>query len=251
MHRPALRRVWLAVVGAALLGLFSAGLTPSAAADPTCIYLVQGLPGRTVSVTVDDEEVASSLAGGKVAGPFAVEDGTRTVTFRDGDDVLATGKVTLAAGSNSEVVLHLPASPTGDPVVTRFDNRLDAVQNNRAAHSVAHVGAAGPIDIRADEQVVSANVANGEFTYKVVPAGTRTVDVVMTGKSEPLLGPFENRLAPANMTWLFVVGVPGRDLAVIRHVIPLAESKDQGSKRPGEVATGTGGQAAELAAAGG
>lgn len=250
MHRPALRRVWLAIVGVGLLGLFSAGLTPSAAADPTCIYLVQGLPGRTVSVTVDDEEVASSLAGGKVAGPFAVESGTRTVTFRAGDETLATSKVTLPAGSNSEVVLHLPASPTGDPVVTRFDNRLDAVQNGRAAHSVAHVGAAGPIDVRVDEQVVSANVANGEFTYQVVPAGTRSVDIVMTGKSEPLLGPFENRLGPAKMTWLFVVGVPGRDLDVIRHVIPLSESKNKGSKRPANVPTGTGGQAAGLAAGG-
>ena len=250
MRRSALRRIWLAIVGTGLLGLFSAGLTPSAAADPTCIYLVQGLPGRTVSVTVDDEELASSLAGGKVAGPFAVEDGRRTVTFRDGDEVLATGKLTLPAGSNSEVVLHLPATPDGDPVVTRFDNRLEAVQNGRAAHSVAHVGAAGPVDIRVNEQVVSANVANGEFTYKVVPAGTRTVDVVMTGKSEPLLGPFENKLAAAKMTWLFVVGVPGRDLDVIRHVIPLAESKDKSSRRPRDVATGTGGQAAELTAAG-
>ena len=250
MRRPALRKVWLAIVGAALLGLFSAGLTPSAAADPTCIYLVQGLPGRTVSVEVDGEEVASSLAGGKVAGPFAVEDGTRTVTFRDGDEVLATGKVTLATGSNSEVVLHLPASPTGDPVVTRFDNRLDAVQDGRAAHSVAHVGAAGPIDIRVDERVVSGNLANGEFTYKVVPAGTRTVEVVMAGKSEPLLGPFENALEPAQMNWLFVVGVPGQDLAVIRHVIPLADRKVS-SDRPEDVATGTGGQAAGLTAAGG
>ena len=251
MHRPALRRVWLAVVGVGLLGLLSAGLTPSVAADETCIYLVQGLPGRTVSVEVDGDEVTGSLTGGKVAGPFAVESGTRTVTFRTGDETVATSKVTLPAGSNSEVVLHLPASPTGDPVVTRFDNRLDAVANGRAAHSVAHVGAAGPIDIRVNEQVVSANVANGEFTYKVVPGGTRTVDIVMTGKSDPLLGPFENRLAPDRMTWLFVVGVPGRDLDVIRHVIPLADSKNKGSKRPADVATGTGGQAAELVSAGG
>lgn len=93
--------------------------------------------------------------------------------------------------------------------------------------------------------MVSANVANGEYTYTVVPAGTRTVDIVMTGKSKPLLGPFESPLAPARMTWLFVVGVPGRNLGVIRHVIPLAECKDKGSRRPGEVATGTGGQAAE------
>lgn len=249
MGRSALRRVWLGVVGIGLFGLLAAGLTPSAAADPTCIYLIQGLPDRTVSVEVDGEELVSSLAAGKVAGPFAVKSGTRTVVFRDGDETLVTSKIRLATSSNSEVVLHLPASPTGDPVVTRFDNRLDAVQNGRAAHSVAHVGAAGPIDIRVNENVASANVANGEFTYKVVPAGTRNVDIVMTGKSEPLLGPFKNVLEPEQMNWLFVVGVPGQDLAVIRHRIPLADRKVS-SDRPEDVATGTGGQAARLAVAG-
>lgn len=50
------------------------------------------------------------------------------------------------------------------------------------------------------------------------------------------------------MTWVFAIGVAGQDLAIVRHVIPLRESK--GSKRPKDVATGSGGQAAELAAHG-
>lgn len=237
---------------AALVALLSAGLVPGVAADRTTVYVVQGLPGRTVSVEVDGRSVAEDLAGGKVAGPFEVRSGTRTMTFAEDGETVVTAKVKLPAGSSSEVVLHLPASPTGDPVVTRYDNKLDAVQDGRAAHSVAHVAAAGPIDIRIYENVVSANLANGEYTYKVVPAGTKSVDIVPTGQTAPLLGPFENTLEAGKMSWLFVIGVPGRDLDVIRHAIPLADStgsKGTGSDRPAKVDTGTGGQAAQLAAA--
>jgi hypothetical protein len=108
------------------------------------------------------------------------------------------------------------------------------------------VAAAGPIDIRVDGKVVSANVANGEYTYQVVPAGSRRVDIVPTGMSKPLLGPLDLMLKPGMMTWVFAIGVPGNDLTILQHVIALADSK--GSKRPADIRTGTGGQAAELVA---
>jgi hypothetical protein len=39
------------------------------------------------------------------------------VTFSEGGQTLVTSKVKLPAGSNSEIVVHLPASPTGDPML--------------------------------------------------------------------------------------------------------------------------------------
>ena len=132
-------------------------------------------------MSVDGEAVVDDLAGGKVAGPFPVRRGSRTVTVTEDDKTLVASKVNLPLGSSSELAVHLPASPTGDPMITRFDNNLEAVQCGRAAHSVAHLASAGPIDIRVNENVVSANVANGEYTYKVVPAGTRSVDIVQPG----------------------------------------------------------------------
>ncbi|HZA72686.1 MAG TPA: hypothetical protein VE476_07205 [Propionibacteriaceae bacterium] len=63
-----------------------------------------------------------------------------------------------------------------------------------------------------------------------------------------MIGPFDNKVEAGKMTWVFAIGVAGQDLAIVRHVIPLRESK--GSKRPKNVATGSGGQAAELAAHG-
>ena len=65
MGRLALRRAWIALLGGALLVLVSAGLTPSVAASPTCIYVVQALPGHTISVSVDGETVVESLAGAR------------------------------------------------------------------------------------------------------------------------------------------------------------------------------------------
>jgi hypothetical protein len=73
---------------------------------------------------------------------------------------------------------------------------------------------------------------------------TYRVDFVPTGKSKPLLGPLDVMIKRRKLTWVFAIGEPGKDLAVIRHVIDLTTSK--GSKRPKDVRTGTGGQAAEL-----
>ena len=87
-----------------------------------------------------------------MAGPFPVKRGTRTVTVSEGGKTLVTSKVKLPAGSNSEIVVHLPASPTGDPMITRFDNNLKRSRSGRAADAVGHVAAAGPIDVRVDEE---------------------------------------------------------------------------------------------------
>jgi len=247
MGRQTLRRIWVAVAGAGLLALLSAGLTPSSAADQTSIYIVQGLPGHTISVAVDSDSVVSGLAGGKVAGPFRVKQGTRTVTVSEGGKTLVTSKVRLPAGSNSEIVIHMPASPTGDPMITRFENNLKPVQEGKAANAFGHVASAGPIDIRVDEKVIFANVANGEYLYQVVPATTYSVDIVPTEMTEPLLGPVDLKVKPARLTWVFVIGEPGKNLAIVRHVISLSASKGtKGSKRPSDISTGTGGQAAEL-----
>jgi hypothetical protein len=97
-----------------------------------------------------------------------------------------------------------------------------------------------------DEKVVFANVAVGEYLYKVVPAMTNSVDFVLTGQSKTLLGPLDVMVEPAKLTWVFAIGRPGKDLALVRHVIALSDKK--GSKHPSRVHTGTGGQAAELAA---
>src|SRR4029453_9598139 len=156
---------------------------------------------------------------------FPVKSGTRVITFPGGGQTLVPSRVRLPAGSNSEIVVHLPASPTGDPVVTRFDNNLQSVQHGKAAEAVAHVAAAGPMDIRGDGGGGFANVAVGEYLYKVVPAMTNSVDFVPTGKSKTLLGPVDVMVEPSKLTWVFAIGRPGKDLSLVTHVIAFHKKK--------------------------
>jgi hypothetical protein len=60
MGHRALRVTRIAVIGG-LFALLSTGITPSVAKAQTSIYIVQGLPSRTVSVTVDGDEVVGGL----------------------------------------------------------------------------------------------------------------------------------------------------------------------------------------------
>ena len=99
--------------------------------------------------------------------PIPVKSGTRMVTVTEDGKTLATTKVNLPKGSNSEIVVHLPASPTGDPMITRFDNNLDAVQRP-GGDSVGHLAAAGPIDIRVHENEVIPP------TWRTVSTSTRS-----------------------------------------------------------------------------
>ncbi|RYZ27730.1 MAG: hypothetical protein EOP01_07335, partial [Propionibacteriaceae bacterium] len=68
-----LRRLLVLVVTAgATLGLAGLTAAPSSAADEASVYVVQGLPGRSVDVTVDGKQVATGVKTAAVVGPFKV-----------------------------------------------------------------------------------------------------------------------------------------------------------------------------------
>jgi hypothetical protein len=71
-------RVGFGLVGLSVLlaGAFMA--TPSQAADSTEIYVVQGLPNRSVDVEIDGKSVADGVAATKVAGTIDVKAGSHT-----------------------------------------------------------------------------------------------------------------------------------------------------------------------------
>lgn len=230
------------------LGVVAAGaLAPvrSQAADEASIYLVHGLAEGTVAVTVDGTSVVERLGATEVAGPFSLAAGERRVTFTTADGTEVTSSVELEPGASSDVVVHLPATPGGDPVVTEYPNDLSAVQRGRAAVAVAHTAAVPPADIRVDGEVLFANVANGEYLYEVVPAGGYEVDIVPTGRTSPaVLGPLELELTAGALTRVYAVGDPGTDsMDVASHVISTGTS---GSERPRSVDTGRGGLADRL-----
>jgi hypothetical protein len=237
------------ISGPALLaGLILLAGVPAATAQATgaangSVYVVQGLPGQTVDIAVDGRKVASGVAAAKVVGPFSVAAGKRKLTATAGGKTVLERNITVGAGSNSDVVIHRPASPTGAPVVTTYRNKLEAVASDKGAIRVAHTAAVPPADIRVNGKVLFANVANGESLDLVVPAATYTVDIVPTGTNGPrVLGPAQLPIKARSLTRVFAIGEPkSGTMNVAVGVITLPKA---GTTKPTQVDTGTGGQAA-------
>ncbi len=236
------RRVNLALLCIGALAIAGVAVSPGHAADTAEVYVVQGLPGKTLDVSIDGESVETGVATAKVVGPFDVEPGTRTLAFTDGGDTVLERSVKLTAGSSKDVVIHLPASASAKPTVTEFENDLSSPPRGKATLAVAHTAAVPPADIRVDGKVLFENVANGESLTLVVPAGTYTVDIVPTGKDGPaVLGPLELPVKAGGLDRVFAVGDPTKKtMNVAVHTI---ETGSSGSDRPDRVDTGTGGQA--------
>ncbi|TDO50721.1 uncharacterized protein DUF4397 [Kribbella sp. VKM Ac-2527] len=218
---------------------------PAQGATNGVIYMVQGLPGRTLDIQVDGRAVASGVKATGVVGPLTVASGQRRITAREGGRVVIERQVTVGAGGNLDVVIHRPAAPTAAPVITSYANKLTPIPKDKAALRVAHTAAVGPADIRVNGQVVFQNVANGESLDVVVPAGTYSVDIVPTGATSPVvLGPVALTARAGYLTRVFAVGEPNsKTMNVAVGTIKLAAT---GTGKPGKVDTGTGGQAAGL-----
>ena len=153
MTTRALRRLLvLTLTIGATLGL--AGLTagPSFAANNATLYVVQGLPGRNVDVTVDGKKVASGVETAAVVGPFTVKPGSRKVTFSDDGTELLTRSLSVKARSSWDVVLHLPAGGATEPTVTVFRNDTSSVPRGKAELVVAHTATVPAADIRVERQ---------------------------------------------------------------------------------------------------
>jgi hypothetical protein len=231
----------LAVVAVAALA------APATARDgDATLYIVQALPGERVDISLDGEVLAESVPTAEVAGPFTVPAGKKTWTFADSDgEVIVENTVNASAGDSSDVVLHLPAAAGEDPVLTVYENDLSSVPSDKASLTVAHTAAVPPADILVDDEVLFANVANGEALSLVVPVDTYTVTIVPTGEIKPvLLGPVDLAVEGGSLNRVFAVGTPETDtMNVVTHVIDVDE---EGSKKPEVVNTGTGGQAGLL-----
>lgn len=239
--------IWakMALLTAGALSLAGLSVGTSFAADDAKIYIVQGLPGKSLDIAVDGKSVAKDVKTAAVAGPFSVKGGERKVTFSDGGDVVLERMFSVKAKSSWDVVIHLPASSDAKPAVTVFKNDLSAVPQGKAELTVAHTAKVPPADIRVNGKVLFENVANGESLNLTVPVATYKVAIVPAGETKPvILGPVELTVQGGAVNRVYAVGDPAKKtMSVAVHVIPTAST---GSGQPDDVNTGTGGQAADL-----
>jgi len=238
-------RRFLAVAAGLASAAVCAGLwagVPATASETGVVYVVQGLPGRTVDVQVDGRTMATGVVAAKVVGPLTVSSGNHRLTIRSGGSVMLERMLSVKVNGNSDVVVHRPASPQGAPVVTTFENDLSAVPADKGSLTVAHTAAVPPADIKVNGKVLFANVANGESLHVVVPAATYSVQIVPTGTNGPsILGPADLPVKGGSLTNVYAIGEPkSGTMNVVVHVLGLSH---MGSEKPSKVNTGTGGQA--------
>jgi Domain of unknown function (DUF4397) len=232
----------LALVGAGVLALAGLTISPSYAASDTEIYIVQGLPGKNLDVAIDGESVAEGVETAAVAGPFKVKPGSRMVTFSENGATVLENTFSIKEGSKADIVAHLPASSSGDPLVTVYKYDAVEVPEGKALLVVSHVAAVPPADILVNGQVLFANIANGESLQLTVPVATYKVSIVPNGEEEPVFfGPVSLTVKGGAINRVYAVGDPEKKtMNVAVHVITAGTT---GSGRPSEVNTGTGGQA--------
>ena len=239
LHGRRSRSVILCVAAMALLAV----APTTAGADSTAsLFVVQGLPDQQVSIALDGRVVAEQVEGATLAGPFEVAAGEHVLDIRSATGSLVTSSVEVGPGQSTDVVVHLPATSGGDPVVTTFDNDLSAVPEGKGRLVVTHTAAVAPADIVVDGQVLFANVANGESLDAVVPADSYAVSIVPAGQSGPaVLGPVDLAVAARSLNRVYAVGDPtSDDMRVVVHVVAVTST---GSQAPSRVETGSGGQA--------
>lgn len=200
---------WLAGTG---------GASASAAKAHPQVYFIAGVTDA-VEVMLDGKPVAS-LSAKEIHGPVRVASGEHLVEF-SADDWRTEARVPLS-GSSLDVVVHRPADPGGDPIITVFPNDVSPIAADRARLTVAHTAVVPPADVRVSGKVLFANIANGEFVTTVVPADTYSVDIVPTGGSKPLFGPVDLTVTAGALNRVFAIGQPengGMDAVV--QVLPL------------------------------
>jgi hypothetical protein len=245
-HKGGLRPlIWVRIGISLAIALAATGvaLAPGYAASWANLYVVQGLPGEKVDVSVDGKSVATNLAGAQTAGPFRLSSGKHTVKIERPGKSAMVRTVNLKPRSSTDAVVHLPSKASGAPVMTTYANDLAGVPSGKASLTVAHTAAVPPADILVNGKVLFQNVANGESLRLVVPAASYKVEIVPTGKKSPVvLGPLDLKVKAGSLNLVYAFGDPSdKTMNVAVHTIAVGAA---GSSRPSEVNTGTGGQAA-------
>jgi hypothetical protein len=236
------RRSVLALLAAGALALAGTAAAPSFAADQGELFVIQGLPGKVVDVSIDGHSVAKGVKTAAIVGPFEVKGGERTVKISSGGQEVIERKVKVTAKSSSDVVVHLPAQGTGDATITAYKNELWAVPKDKAALTVSHTAAVPAADIRVNNKVLFKDISNGESLSLVVPVATYKVGIVPTGKDQPYyFGPVDLTVKGGALNRVYAIGDPAKKtMNVAVHVLTAAS---MGSDKPTKVNTGTGGAA--------
>jgi hypothetical protein len=213
---------------------------------PGLIQIVQAVPRQVLSVAIDGKTVAAASQVGAVLGPFSMAPGPHRVAFTgESGKIRLVTTLSVASGSSSDVVVHLPAAPNGAPVINSYRTPRTPIGPGKARVLIAHTATVAPADVRVDGKVVFHDIANGEYATADLAAGSHTVSLLPAGlTTHPILGPLHVDLVAGTATMVYAVGNPrNSSMNVILHRVTL---QSNGAAVPSTIDTGQAGLVAGL-----
>lgn len=217
--------------------------TSASAADTATVSILHAVPGATVDVYANGDELLNDFEPGTLTDPQKLPAGTYDLKVveagagADGDAVAELDDAEVPAGANVTIVAHLDAS--GDPRLTAYANDTSGLDAGKARLIVRHDAAAPAVDVRANGDVAFSGLENPDEESADLDAGTIEADVVLAGESDPVIGPADVNLKEGTTTIVYAWGSAEDDN------LELAVQTISGmGGNPGGVPGGTGGQAA-------
>jgi len=185
-------------------------MAPANAADAT-VSVLHGVPGLTVDVYANGEELLPDFEPGTLTDPLPLPEGTYDIqVFADGDTpdnaepAIEANGVEVPGGANATIVAHLDAE--GNPKLSVFANDTSATEAGNARLTVRHTAAAPAVDVRADGDVLFGGLTNPDEQSADVPAGSYSADVALAGSDNVVLGPADLELAEGSHTIVYAWG---------------------------------------------
>lgn len=203
----------IAMAGAAgLISLAALGAAPAQAADgDATVSVLHAVPGLTVDVYANGEELIPDFEPGTLTDPLTLPAGSYDLAvYADGDTpdsadpAIEANGVEVPGGVNATVVANLDAE--GNPTLNVFVNDTAATGAGEARLTVRHTAAAPAVDVRADGNVLLSGLTNPNEEVANVPAGSYSADVVLAGTGNVALGPADLNLAEGTNTIVYAWG---------------------------------------------
>jgi hypothetical protein len=204
----------ITTAAALLLPLAIAGAGPAVAAnadsDEATVSVLHGVPGLTVDVYANGEELIPDFEPGTLTDPLAIPAGSYDIAIfpdgegPDGDPAIEASGVEVPAGANATIVAHL--SENGEPTASVFVNDMSELAAGDARVTVRHTAAAPAVDVRVNGTPTFEDLTNPNEASADVAAGTIEADVVLAGTEDVALGPADLELAEGTNTIVYAWG---------------------------------------------
>lgn len=177
--------------------------------DKAMVSVFHGIPGMTVDVYANGDELIGDFKPGTVTDPLSLDAGSYDIQIFEagkgpGGTPALEKKIEVPEGANATVAAHLSAD--GDPELTAFTNDVSQVDAGKSRLTVRHVAAAPAVDVRAGGQPVFSDLTNPKEDTAEVDAGTINADVVLAGTDTVAIGPADLKLGEGTSNVVYAWG---------------------------------------------